>query len=319
MKKSSKLCSDICYTFLMRIAIIGASGFVGKNLLAHLLRQTGHNIRALAPDPERCVISAEHSGRVEVLHANIFDYDEMRKTLDGVDAAYFLVHLMSGKRDFYAEEARAAEITGRALADAKVKRVIYLSGLGSDKEKLSQHLASRHNTGDILRKHVPLLIEFRASMVIGKGSISFEIVRHLDTKLPLILLPRWSSTQTQPIALPDALDYLTAALDVPLEKHEIVEIGGPEEMSYVSFLKRYAAFLGRHPLILRVPFIPEWLAGWSLYLVMPRSLARVGQCMVSSFRNKMVVTNDRGRQLFPAIHPRCVEEAFDCCELPPAL
>ncbi len=300
----------------MRIAIIGASGFIGRNLLFHLLEHTDHHICALAPDPDHIIIKQGFRERVELLHCDIFNYDEMLKNFNGVEVAYFLVHLMGGKGDFYNKEAEAAEITGRALKDAGVKRVIYLSGLGSDAEKLSQHLASRHNTGNIIARHVPRLIEFRASMVIAKGSISFEIVRNLDRKLPVIIMPRWSSTKTQPIALPDAMAYLTAAIEVPLEKHEVVEIGGPEEMSYVTFVKRYAAFLGRHPMIIRLPFIPEWLAGWWLYLAMPKNLARVGRHMVSSFRNEMVVTNNRASEMFPDIHPRVVEEAFDCCELP---
>ena len=300
----------------VRIAIIGASGFIGKNLVVHLLDHTSHTVCALAPDPEHIAIKPEHKDRVQVFQCDIFNYDQMRKGFEGVDVAYFLVHLMADKGGFYDREAKAADITGRALSDAGVKRIIYLSGLGSDKEKLSQHLASRHNTGDILSKHVPCLVEFRASMIIAKGSISFEIVRTLDRKLPVMILPRWSSTKTQPIALPDALAYLTAAIDVPLQKHEIVEIGGPEVMSYVTFLKRYAAFLGRHPLIIRIPIVPEWMAGLWLYLFMPKNLARVGQHMVSSFRNEMVVTNKRAQELFPDIRPRAVEEAFDCCELP---
>jgi len=155
----------------VKIAIIGASGFIGRNLLLHLLDHTDHQVEALAPDPEHIVIKPQHQDRVEVLKCDIFNYDQMRKAFEGVDVAYFLVHLMADKGDFYDREAKAADITGRALSDAGVKRVIYLSGLGSDKEKLSQHLASRHNTGDILRRHVPLVIEFRASMVIAKGSI----------------------------------------------------------------------------------------------------------------------------------------------------
>jgi uncharacterized protein YbjT (DUF2867 family) len=300
----------------VKIAIIGASGFIGRNLLGHLLEHTDHEIIALAPDPEHIVIKPEYKDRVQVFQCDIFNYDQMRKGFESVDIAYFLVHLMADKGGFYDREAKAADITGRALSEAGVRRVIYLSGLGSDKETLSQHLASRHNTGYILSQHVPCLIEFRASMVIAKGSISFEIVRHLDRKLPIMILPRWSSSKTQPIALPDALAYLTAAIDVPLQKHEIVEIGGLEAMSYVTFLKRYAAFLGRHPLIIRIPIVPEWMAGWWLYLVMPKNLARVGQHMVSSFRNEMVVTNNRAQELFPDIKPRAVEEAFDCCELP---
>ena len=299
----------------MKVAIIGASGFIGKNLLSHLLRCTDYKVNAIAPDPPNVTFDPIHLDRVEVFKADVLEYDSMRRALGGCDAAFFLVHLMADKGDFFDKEAKAAETTGKALADAKISRVIYLSGLGSDKEKLSQHLASRHNTGEILRRCIPCLIEFRASMVIAKGSISFDIVRALDTKLPIVFLPRWASTKTQPIALLDVLEYLEQAIKLPDKKHEIVEIGGPEAMSYVTFLRRYASFLGRHSLILRLPFVTEWLAGWGLYLVLPRKLARVGQHMVSSFRNEMIVTNQRAKELFPDIIPRPIEEAFDCCNL----
>lgn len=292
----------------MKITIIGASGFVGKNVTKQLLEK-GYFVRAVAPDIERLSLQHKH---LEKLSGDVFSLEDMNTALAGADIAYYFVHMMNGRNDdFYDKEMQAAETFGMAAKAQNVSRIIYMSGLGSDKEKLSQHLASRHNTGKILRNYGKLVIEFRASMIIGPGSISFEIVQSLIKKLPLLVLPKWSKTLTQPIGLFDALQYLVAGAEIQVEGHEIIEIGGPEKMSYQSFLHRYAEFLGKKVLLLRISILPEWLAGHCLDIFTPRGVARVGRHMVASFRNEMTVTNNRAQELFPNIHPQPVEESFN--------
>lgn len=288
----------------MKIAIMGASGFVGTNLTKYLLTKTNYDVLALCPNPEAMAKYMKFGDRFTVQKSDVFDSDSVALSLSGVDVAFYLVHMMNGKSaNFYDAEAKAARSFGEASKRAGVSRVIYMSGLGKDTDALSPHLASRHNTGDILRELAPLVIEFRASMIIGHGSISFEIVKNLVKKLPIMTLPKWSKTLTQPIGLSDALLYLSAGIGVPIAKHEIVEIGGPEKMSYQEFLSKYAKFLHKKCILIRVPVLPEWLAGWWLDLFTPKSTARVGRHMVASFRNEMVVTNKRAEELFPQIKP----------------
>ena len=168
----------------MKIAIIGASGFIGNNLTKYLLLNTNHNIVAIIHNTLNLEIEGKFESRLITIKADALNYNEMKDALKDVDVAYYLVHLMANNKDDFSEkEVLAAEATSRALKDAKVKRVIYLSGLGNDKEKLSKHLSSRHKTGEILRKYNNEVIELRASMIIGAGSISFEIVKDLLTKM----------------------------------------------------------------------------------------------------------------------------------------
>jgi hypothetical protein len=147
-------------------------------------------------------------------------------------------------------------------------------------------------------------------MVIGEGSISFEIVKNLVKKSPIITLPRWSKTKTQPIGLSDALLYLKSAIDVEIQNSEIIEIGGEDTMSYKQFLKRYALAKKIHIIIIRIPFLPEYIAGLFLGLFNSKDQARVGQSMLNSFKNEMIVTNNKAKELFPNITPRKIEEFF---------
>lgn len=295
----------------MNIAIIGASGFIGKNLTKYLLENTNHNIFAISKNIDDISIEEEYKNRLKIIKADVLCYKEIEASLFGVDVAYYLVHLMTNnKKDFYDKESQAAEITGQALKFQKVKRVIYMSGLGNDKEKLSLHLASRHNTGDIIRKYIDEVIELRASMIIGSGSISYEIVKNLVEKSPIITLPKWSKTKTQPIGLDDALLYLKNSIDLKISQPEIIEIGGREMMSYEEFVKRYAKYKNKKTIIFRIPFLSENMAGKFLNFFTSKEQTNVGQCMLESFHNEMVITNNKSEKLFPDIHPKNIEEYF---------
>lgn len=292
------------------VAIIGASGFVGQNLLRYLLANTDYSIRAVCRNPQDIIFNKRYADRVRLDLADIFDYQAVKKSLVGADVAVYLIHMMASKGDYYELETKAAETFGRAAQAVGLPRAIYMSGLGDDADKLSKHLRSRHHTGDILRQHVPQVIEFRASMIVGDGSIAYDIMKSLVRNLPVQTMPAWAVTKTQPIALQDDLQYLTAGLTIPLQKHEIVEIGGPEQMSYKDLVARYAAFKGKKPILLLVPVVPLWLGAWWLNVFTPRDHARVGRAMAESLMNPMIVTNDRAKELFSNIKPMPIEKAF---------
>ena len=295
----------------MNIAIIGASGFVGKNLIKYLLENTDYNIFAISHNQNNNFIENKYKERIKKIRANVFNYDDIKNALTDIDVAYYLVHMMaSDKNDFYNKEALAADIVGRALQSENVKRIIYMSGLGNDKEKLSLHLSSRHNTGDILRKYNNEVIEFRASMIIGEGSISFEIIKNLINKSPIITLPKWANTKTQPIGIDDVLLYLKESINIKINSSKIIEIGGKDIMSYEDFLKKYAKFRNKKTIIIRIPILPEKIAGLFLNLFTSKEQANVGNCMLGSFRNEMIVTNTRCKELFPDISPKKIEESF---------
>ncbi len=295
---------------IFTVAIVGASGFVGQNLLRHLLATTDYNIRALCRHPQEIKFDHQYAGRVRLIETDVFDGKVLAESLRGADAAVYLIHMMASKGDYYDLETKAAKTFGKAAEQTGLPRVVYMSGLGNDADKLSKHLRSRHHTGDILRQHVPLVIEFRASMIVGDGSIAYDIMKSLVKNLPVQTMPAWAITKTQPIALQDGLQYLAAGLTIPLQKHEIVEIGGPEQMSYKDLVARYAAFKGKKPILILVPVVPLWLGAWWLNLFTPRDHAKVGRSMAESLMNPMVVTNNRARELFPHIKPGPIEKAF---------
>jgi len=292
------------------IAIVGASGFVGQNLLRYLLASTDYSVRAICRSPQNIEFDKQYADRVELVPADVFKQEALKDGLQGADVAVYLIHMMASKGDYYDLETRAAKIFGKAAKDVGLARVVYMSGLGNDADKLSRHLKSRHNTGKILRSYIPQVVEFRASMIVGDGSIAYDIMKSLVRNLPVQTMPAWAITQTQPIALDDALKYLTAALAVPLHRSEIVEIGGPEKLSYKDLVACYAAFRGKKPILILVPIVPLWLGAWWLNLFTPPKHAKVGRAMAESLMNPMVVTNNRAAELFPSIKPEPIEKAF---------
>lgn len=300
----------------MVIAVAGASGFLGTNLISHLLATTNHRIVGISRRGSQTQVPEHDAARLKLVDGNILDEEQMTEILEGVDVAYFFVHMMGQKnKDFYTQEAVSAHRFSAAVLAAGVERVIFMGGLGDDHTELSAHLASRHNTGTVLRENLPLVVEFRASMIIGNGSVAYDIIRNLVHRMPIMTLPRWSSTLTQPIALVDALEYLTLAASVPLKHHEIIEIGGPTVLSYRDLYRQYATFIGRHPLLVIIPFIPEWLGGWWLNLTMPNKHAKIGRIMVHSMSNPMVVTHNRAKVLFPSVKLHSIQDAFEAAKL----
>jgi len=295
----------------MKVAIIGASGFVGQNLMKYILTKTTHEIVAVSHHVDSIKVPEKFINRVTLCAGDVLNEKDVEKMLDRVDVVVYLVHMMAIKGGDYADlESKAAEILGRIAKLKNIKRFIYLSGLGNSRKKLSKHLTSRHHTGDIFRKYIKNVLEFRASMIIGPGSISFEIVRDLVYKLPVIPLPYSIMTKTQPIGLRDVLSYLNLAILKDIKGHEIIEIGGPEQMTYLDFLKLYSRWLGKKNIFLCLRIMPTWGAWWWLYLFTSKNNARVGSAMVPSFHNEMIVSNRLAKVLFPEISSSPIEESF---------
>jgi uncharacterized protein YbjT (DUF2867 family) len=227
----------------------------------------------------------------------------------GVDAAYYLVHAMSSPVDFESEDRRLAGVFARAAQAAGVRRIIYLGGLCPHGESvLSQHLRSRQEVGRILRESGVPTIEFQASIILGSGSLSFEIIRSLVERLPLMVTPRWVRINAQPIFIDDVLAYLLQSLEIPLTESRIYEIGGADVMSYGNLMHEYARQRGLRRWMIPVPVLTPRLSGIWLNLVAP-VYARIGRKLVESIRYATVVQEDSARRDFP-IRPIGVAEAL---------
>jgi uncharacterized protein YbjT (DUF2867 family) len=287
------------------ILLTGATGYVGGRLLP-LLVTDGRRVRCLARQPE--VLAARVPAGVEVVRGDVLDADSVAAAMRGVDTAYYLVHSMGAAGSFEAQDRVAADNFAAAARAAGVKRIVYLGGLGVDDPKLSAHLRSRHEVGERLRAHGVPVLEFRASIVIGSGSLSFEMIRALVERLPAMVMPRWVHVQAQPIAIDDVLAYLRASLSLPLTDSTIVEIGGPDQVSYGELMHEYARQRGLSRLFIPVPLLSPRLSSLWLGLVTPL-YARVGRKLVDSLRHPTIVRDDSALRLF-SIRPIGVPEAI---------
>lgn len=280
----------------MRIAVTGATGYIGGRLVPQLIA-AGHDVVCLARTPAK-LADRPWIEDVEVARADLLTSDDLHTALAGADAAYYLVHSMGEGKDFEDSDRRAALSFAQACETAGVGRIIYLGGLGSDDETLSPHLASRHDVGDALASTSVPVIEFRAAVIIGSGSVSFEMLRHLTQVLPAMTTPRWVRTRCQPIAIRDVLSYLVAALDVGTAHHTIYEIGGPDVLTYEDMMQTYASVAGLPKrLILPVPMLSPGLSSLWIGLVTPLPV-NIARPLVDSLRYEVVVHDDAAAEQF---------------------
>ena len=288
----------------MRILLTGATGYVGGCLLRDLERR-GLMVRCLARRPEK--LAGSTAATTEVMRGDATDAADLARACAGVDVAYWLVHSMEGGVDFERADRLAAERFAAACIAGGVRRIIYLGGLGADDDRLSAHLRSRHEVGAILRASGLEVIEFRASIVIGAGSFSFDLVRTLVERLPLMICPAWLATPTQPIAIDDVVAYLSAAIDLPASGPRIFEIGGPDKVSYGAIMREYARQRGLWRVMVPVPVLTPRLSSLWLKLVAPR-YSKVGRKLIDGLKNPTVVNSDAAQREF-AIMPRGLRAA----------
>ncbi len=288
-----------------RILLTGATGYVGGRLLT-VLEQAGHHVRALARRPE--FLRPKVGAGTEVVAGDLLDRASLTSAMAGIEAAYYLVHSMGSEGAFEAQDRQAARHFAEAAREAGIRRIIYLGGLGESSRELSPHLRSRHEVGGILRGSGAQVIEFRASIVIGSGSLSFELVRALVERLPIMTTPRWVSVPAQPIAITDLLDYLMAALDLPEDGHQMFEIGGADQMSYGDLMREYARQRGLRRIMIPVPVLTPWLSSLWLGLVTP-VYARIGRILIESIKHPTVVRDDAALRVF-AVRPKSAREAI---------
>ena len=288
------------------VLLTGGTGYVGGRLIP-LLERRGVRLRCLARDPNK--LRPRVAPDTEVVPGDVFDVDSLTAALQGVEIAYYLVHSMAASRDFERQDRQAAENFGRAARQAGVRRLIYLGGLGADDNELSPHLRSRHEVGEVLRSSGVECIEFRSSLVIGNGSLSFDLLRTLTDRLPVMICPRWLATPTQPIAIDDMLAYLLAALDLPPGASRVLEVGGTEVVTYGDLVREYARQRGLKRWLISVPVLTPYLSSLWLALVTPAS-AQVGRHLIEGLRNPTIVRDRAALDLFPTIRPLGLRDAI---------
>jgi uncharacterized protein YbjT (DUF2867 family) len=277
---------------------------VGGRLL-RALEERGTAIRCVARNPE--FLLRRVAPDTEVVEGDVLDPTALKAAMRDIDTAFYLVHSMGSAGNFEEEDRRAARLFGRAASEAGVRRIVYLGGLGSG-SALSAHLRSRHEVGEILRRSGVPTIELRASIIIGSGSLSFEMIRALSEKLPVMITPRWVRVPAQPIAVEDVVAYLLAASELPVVESKIYEIGGADRVSYGEIMQEYARQRGLRRLMIPVPVLSPRLSGLWLGLVTP-IYARVGRKLVDSLRNPTVIEDERALSAF-AIRPRGIADAI---------
>ena len=286
------------------ILLTGATGYVGGRLRRRF-EERGRRLRCLARDPER--LRSRVATTTEVVRGDVLRADGLVEALRGVETAYYLIHSMGSAEDFEQQDRLGARNFANAAREAGVRRIVYLGGLAHG-DDLSPHLASRLEVGDVLRSSGVPVIELRASIVLGSGSASFEMLRALVERLPVMITPRWVDVEAQPIAIDDLLDYLLAAEALEMNESRVFEVGGADRVSYGDLMREYADLRGLTRRMIRVPVLTPRLSSLWLGLVTP-IYARIGRKLVESIKHPTVVEDASALEVFD-VRPRGMREAL---------
>ncbi|MFK7844883.1 MAG: SDR family oxidoreductase [Rhodothermales bacterium] len=279
-----------------KILVTGATGYVGGRLVP-LLLDAGHDVRCFVRNPMR-LKHRPWEQHVTLAKGNVFNEEELDAALQGIDIAYYMIHsLGAGEHEFAQQDRDAASNFARAASKAGVKRIIYLGGLRPKTERISEHLKSRLETGDFLRSGDVPVTEFRAGVIVGSGSLSFELIRYLTERLPVLVTPKWVNTKTHPIAIRDVLNYLISAIDTPESEGEIIEIGGNDILSYKDMFQIYAKVRGLRRYLLKVPVLTPRLSSHWISFVTPIN-AKIAKPLIKGLDNEVTVQDNKAAELF---------------------
>ena len=288
------------------ILLTGVTGYIGGNLVPRLMEKR-YRVRMLVRDPSR-LLGRAWLGQVEMVTGDILSEEILLQAMRGVHAAYYFIHNMSSGRNYHQREIDSARNFADAAAANGVEHIIYLGGLADPGKEIGKHLLSRIQTGEALREGSVPVTEFRASLIIGSGSISFELIRYLSEQLPVVLGPEWMSRHTQPIAIQNVLDYLVAALEDPASRGKIYEIGGKDVLTYVETIAIYARLRGLKRPTVRLPGLPVPLMAWMAGRLTPVP-ARIAGPLLGSMRAESTVRDQAAARDFPQIQPIGYEAA----------
>ena len=282
------------------ILVTGATGYIGGRLVPRLL-EMGHRVRCLVRDPAR-LQGRPWQNAVEIVAGDVLQPDSLAQAMEGVRVAYYLVHSLGGGTDFHERDMTAARNFGAAARAAGIERILFLGGLAEASSGLSEHLRSRQQSGDALREAGVPVTEFRAGVIVGSGSLSFEMIRYLTERVPVMICPRWVFTRTQPIGIREVLEYLTAALGAPESAGRIIEIGGSEVVTYGEMMTQYAEVRGLKRWMIQLPVLTPRLSSYWVNLVTPIP-AVIARPLIEGLRNENVVHDPSARVLFPDVQP----------------
>jgi len=291
----------------LKILVTGVTGYVGGRLVPRLL-QAGYDVRVMVRGDAKRLNGFKWCNDVEIAVADVLDPKSLAEALTGIDYAFYLIHSMGRHVEFDQRDKKAAGNFAREAEIAGVKRIVYLGGLGDPAENLSTHLRSRQETGDALRQFNVPVTEFRAGMIVGSGSLSFEMMRHLTERLPIMIAPKWVFTKTQPIAIRDILNYLITALEKPESAKQIIEIGGADQLTYAYMMLIYARVRGLKRKVLPVPVLTPWLSSYWVHWMTPVP-AKISRPLIKGLRNELIVRDKSAEQFFPEIDPIDFETA----------
>jgi uncharacterized protein YbjT (DUF2867 family) len=289
------------------VLVTGVTGYVGGRLVPRLLT-AGYQVRALVRGEPQRLSSRSWYERVDIVVGDVLQPEGLVAAMEDVEVAYYLIHSMRDNAEFGQRDIQAAQNFAQAAKAAGVKRIIYLGGLGDPEGELSEHLESRQETGTALRQAGVPVTEFRAGMIVGSGSLSFEMVRHLTERLPVMICPRWVFVRSHPIAIRDVLSYLVAAIETPESSGQIVEIGGADTLTYAEMMQGYARIRGLRRIIIPVPVLTPRLSSYWAHWVTPIP-ASIARPLIKGLRYELVVRDNLARELFPGIEPLDYETA----------
>lgn len=290
-----------------KVLVTGATGYIGGLLVPRLLA-AGYQVRVMVRDPGRLQGRA-WLPQVEIVQADALQPESLRPALEGAQAAYYLIHSMAGGPDYHQRDLAAARAFSQAARQAGVAHLLYLGGLGDPDADLSHHLRSRQETGEALCTGGVPVTEFRAAVVVGAGSLSFEMIRYLTERLPVMICPRWVYTRVQPIAVDDVLDYLVAALEVPAARGRTLEIGGQDVLTYGEMMLAYAEARGLRRWLIPVPVLTPALSAYWVHWITPIPAA-IARPLIEGLRNETVVRDPTARRLFPDLQPMGYRQAL---------